>query len=143
MSSKKVFINKHTLHMSARGGRMVRCSWVNFQVRDVLQFGGGGRVVRWCWVSFQCRGILLIWRRVGQGPTVLAVGAGWGCLDIFSLVYHFFFLFSSYWETARYRLKYCLKGPLSSKQPTNNYSLDDNLSIHPSIHVRNYFPMIQ
>ena len=27
--------------------------------------------------------------RVGQGPSVLAVGAG--CLDIFSLVYHFSF----------------------------------------------------
>ena len=26
----------------------------------------------------------------------------------------------SLWETARYRLKYCLKGPLSPKQPTNN-----------------------
>ena len=26
---------------------------------------------------------LLIWIRVGQGPTALAVGAGRGCLDIF------------------------------------------------------------
>ena len=26
---------------------------------------------------------------VGQGPTVLAVGAGGGCLDIFSLFYLF------------------------------------------------------
>ena len=50
----------------------------------------GGRVVRWCWVNFQCRGVLLIWIRGGQGPTVLAVGAGGGCLDIFTLVYHFF-----------------------------------------------------
>ena len=24
----------------------------------------------------QCRGVLLIWIRVGQGPTALAVGAG-------------------------------------------------------------------
>ena len=30
--------------------------------------------------------------RVGQGPTALAVGAGGGCLDIFSLVFHLFFL---------------------------------------------------
>ena len=44
---------------------------------------------------------------------------GWGCLDIFSLIYHFSFLSPSLWETARYRLKYCLKGPLSPKQPTN------------------------
>ena len=58
-------------------------------------------------------------RRVGQGPTALAVGAGGDCLNIFTLVYHFSFLSSSVWETARYRLKYCLKGPLSRKQPTN------------------------
>ena len=53
------------------------------------------------------------------GPIVLAVGAGGGCLDIFSLIYHFSFLSPSLWETARYRLKYCLKWPLSPKQPTN------------------------
>ena len=29
------------------------------------------------------------------------------------------FLSPSLWETARYRLKYCLKGPLNPKQPTN------------------------
>ena len=46
-------------------------------------------MVRWCWVNFQCRGVLLIWVRVGQGPTALTVGADGGCLDIFSLVYHF------------------------------------------------------
>ena len=75
--------------------------------------------MRWCCVNFQCRGVLLIWIIVGQGPTALIVGAGGGCLDIFSLVYHFSFLSPSLWETARYRLKYCLKGPLSPKQPTN------------------------
>ena len=82
--------------------------------------GGGGRVVRRCWVNFQCQGVLLTWITVGQGPIVLAVGAGGGCLDIFSLIYHFSFLTPSLWETARYRLKYCLKGPLSPKQPTKN-----------------------
>ena len=46
----------------------------------------GGRVVRWSWVNFQCRGVLLISIIVGQGPTVLAVSAGGGCLVIFSLV---------------------------------------------------------
>ena len=51
--------------------------------------GGGGRVVRWYWVNFQCRGVLLISMIVGQGPTVLAVGAGGGCLDIFTLVFSF------------------------------------------------------
>ena len=66
-------------------------------------------------VNFQCRGVLLIWIMVGQGPIALAVGAGEGCLDIFSLVYPFSFLSPSLWEAARYRLEYCLKGPLSPK----------------------------
>ena len=69
--------------------------------------------------KFQCRGVLLDWMIVGQGPIALAVGAGGGCLDIFSLIYLFCFLSPSLWETARYRLKYCLKGPLNPKQPTN------------------------
>ena len=60
-----------------------------------------------------------IWIIVGQGPTVLAVGAGGGCLDIFTLSYPFSPLSPSLWETARYRLKFCLKGPLNPKQPTN------------------------
>ena len=58
----------------------------------------------------------------GQGPTALAVGAGGGCLDIFTLIYPFSPLSPSLWETARYRLKYCLKGPLNPKQPTNYIS---------------------
>ena len=42
----------------------------------------------------------------------------------------------SLWETARYRLKYCLKGPLNSKQPTNqpNWALTYNISL-----INNYF----
>ena len=60
-----------------------------------------------------------IWITAGQGPTALAVGAGGGCLDIFTLVYPFSPLSPSLWETARYRLKHCLKGPLNPKQPTN------------------------
>ena len=34
--------------------------------------------------NFQCRDVLLIRTREGQGPTLLAVGLGGGCLDIFS-----------------------------------------------------------
>ena len=56
---------------------------------------------------------------VGQGPIALAVSAGGGCLDIFTPLYPFSPLSPSLWETARYRLKYCLKGPLNPKQPTN------------------------
>ena len=71
---------------------------------------------------------------VGQGSAAVAVGAGGGCLDIFALIYPFSSLSSSLWETARYRLKYCLKGPLNPKQPTNqlhqlsilNYKAEQN-----------------
>ena len=59
----------------------------------------------------QRRGVLLIWIIVAQGPTVLAVGAGEGCLDIYSLIYHFFRLSPSLWQKAHYRLQLCLKGP--------------------------------
>ena len=59
-------------------------------LKDALN-NGGSRVVRRCWVSFQCRGVLLILIIVGKGPIALALGAGWGCLDIFSLVYLFFY----------------------------------------------------
>ena len=63
-----------------------------------------------------------IWITVGQGPISLAVGAGGGGLDIFTPVYPFSPLSPSLWETARYRLKYCLKEPLNPKQPTNQPS---------------------
>ena len=57
-------------------------------------------MVRWCWVNFQCQGILLIWIVVGQGPAALAVGAGGGCLDIFS-----------------HRLSFLFFLPLSGRRP--------------------------
>ena len=79
--------------------------------------------MRWCWINFQCRGVLLIWIKVGQGPTALAVGAGRVVWTFFSLIYLFSFLSPSLWETARYRLKYCLEGLLSPKQPTNQLSI--------------------
>ena len=56
-----------------------------------------------------------------QGPIALAIGAGGGCLDIFTLICPFSPLSPSLWETARYRLKYCLKGPLNPKQSTNSH----------------------
>ena len=71
-------------------------------------------MVRRYWVNFQCRGVLLIWITVGQGPTELAVGAGGGCLDIFTLVYHFSFLSPSLWETEILSQK-----TVKPKKPTN------------------------
>ena len=79
-----------------------------------LGWSGGSMVLG----NFPVPGRPTIWITVGQGPTALA-SAGGGCLDIFTLIYHFSPLPPSLWETARYRLKYCLKGPLNPKQPTN------------------------
>ena len=42
-----------------------------------------------------------VWITVGQGPAALAVGAGRGCLGVFALIYPFFPLSPSLWETAR------------------------------------------
>ena len=64
-----------------------------------------------------------IWMIVGPRPTAFSVGAGGGYLDIFSLVYPFSLLSPTLWETARYRLQYCLKGPLNTKQPTKSFFL--------------------
>ena len=60
-----------------------------------------------------------IWMIVGQGPIALAVDTGGGCLDILTLLYPFSPLSPSLWKTARYRLKYCLKGPLNPNQSIN------------------------
>ena len=73
-----------------------------------------------CFIPLPGLPTTLDWSR--EGPTALAVGIGGGCLDIFSLVCQFSFLSSPLWEMARYRLKYCLKGPLSPKQPINQPS---------------------
>ena len=40
---------------------------------------------------------------------------GWGGVGHFFSHLYFFFSFLPLWETARYRLKYCLKGPLNPK----------------------------
>ena len=83
---------------------------------------GGGRVVRCCWVNFQCWGVLQFGYSRARAYCARS-RCGWGCLDIFTLVYPFSPLSPSLWETARYRLKYCLKGPLNPKQPTNQPTL--------------------
>ena len=54
---------------------------------------------------------------VGQGPTALTVGADGGVWT-FLLIYPFSPLSPCLWETARYRLKHCLKGRFNQK-PTN------------------------
>ena len=70
-------------------------------------WSGGGMVLG----KLPAPGRPTIWITVGQGSTALTVGAGGGCLDIFTLLYPFSLLSLPLWETARYRLKYCLKRP--------------------------------
>ena len=65
-------------------------------------------------------GLPTFWIVVGQGPIALAVGAGGGCLDIFTLLCPFSPRSPSLLEMARYRLKYCLKRPLNR----NNQSIN-------------------
>ena len=93
--------------------------WLITQLHSKVGGGGGG----WSGGAMvlgklPVPGRPTIWITVGQGPTALAVGAGGGCLDIFTLIYPFSSFSPSLWESARYRLKYCLKGPLNPKQPT-------------------------
>ena len=75
-----------------------------------------------------------IWITVGQGPTALAVDVGGGYLDtlLSSILSLLFALSPSLWETARYRLKFCLKGPLNPKQTTNQHT-------HVNLEIRVYF----
>ena len=93
-----------------------------FRITNVLTEVGRG--VGWSGGAIELGKLLVLgrltfWITVGQGPTALAVDAG--CMDIFTLIYPFSSLLPL-WETARYRLKYCLKGPLNpNQQPTKMY----------------------
>ena len=68
-----------------------------------------------------------ILKTVGQGPIALTVG-GDGVVLTFLLSSILSPLSPSLWETARYRLKYCLKGPLNPKQPTKPSYLEHCLN---------------
>ena len=57
---------------------------------DSLGWSGGAMVLG----KLPVPGRPTIWITVGQGPNALVVGAGGGCLDIFTLIYPFLFSFS-------------------------------------------------
>ena len=114
MGSVSQLLAKHTVQVRRGRVDILRDQGIVERFNQTLAerlFGHrGGRVVRRCWVNLQCRGVLLIFIIVGQGPVALAVGAGGGCLDIFSLICPFSPLSPSLWETARHRLKTVSKG---------------------------------
>ena len=66
----------------------------------LLQFLGGGSGGAMVLGKLPVPGRPTIWITVGQGPTALTVGAGGGCLHIFTLIYLFSPLSPSLWETA-------------------------------------------
>ena len=76
-----------------------------FLIKFLTKFIVGSWVGRWCWVASSAD-VLLLLHMVGQGPAVLAAGAGWvGCFFVFlfHLVYPiFFFKCLISWETARH-----------------------------------------
>ena len=89
---------------------------MRFQVIEIRGWSGGAMVLGKPPVLGHPT-ILII---AGQGPIALAVGAGGGLFGPFYSPVSFLSSFSPLWETARYRLKCCLKGPLNPKQPTNH-----------------------
>ena len=102
--------------------------WVDY----VDNWGGGGGGAKGMLPHPSNYWVLLIWISVGQGPTVLPVGAGGpGLFGHFSLVSHFSLRSPSLWETVRYRLKYCLRGPFSPK-PTNQFIWVEACPLPPS-----------
>ena len=60
--------------------------------------------------SFQCRGVLLLLHIVGQGPAVLAAGAGWVGYIVFIFFIYFTFLMSCLLGDGWTWLKYCSFG---------------------------------
>ena len=79
-------------------------------LRQYFSLYRGWSGVRWPWVIFQCRASYSL-----DGSRAWAYctcsGCGWGLFGRFYCL-SFLHLSPSLLETARYRLKYCLKGPL-------------------------------
>ena len=69
--------------------------------------------------KFPVPGRPAVWITVGQGPAALVMSAGGDVWTFLLSTILFSTLSPSLWETARYRLKYCLKGPFNPKQPAN------------------------
>ena len=70
----------------------------------IASYTAGGRVVLG---KLPVPGRPTIWIIVGQGPSALAVGAGGGCLDIFTLIYPLSPLSPSLWEGDGRVVRWC------------------------------------
>ena len=89
-------------------------------------------MVRWCWVNFQCRASYNL--DYSRARAYCACSrCGWGWFGHFLLSSILSLLSPSLWKTARHRLKYCLKGPLNPKQPTNQIKFGKKITLN---HIR-------
>ena len=75
-------------------------------------------MVRWCWVTVNAGRPTNVDNSRARAYSAYSADRGlFGhCLSLSSVN---FLLSPSLWETARCRLKYCLKGPLTPQQPTS------------------------
>ena len=80
------------------------------------RWSGGAMVLD----NFQCRGSYNLDDSRARAYYTCS-RCGWGLFGHFYSPLSFSPLSPSLWETARYRLKYCLKGPVNPKQPTNQH----------------------
>ena len=67
----------------------------NFYVSRIMV---GGRVERWCWVTSSAGASYNLDYSKSRAYSACS-WYGWGCLDIFTLIYPFFPLSPSLWET--------------------------------------------
>ena len=75
----------------------------------------GGRVVRWSWVT-SITGASYNLDDSRARAYCACSRCGWGLFGHFNSALSFLLSSPPLWGTARYRLKYCLKGPLDQKQ---------------------------
>ena len=84
----------------------------------VLSLGSRGRmfaVGRWSWVTFSAVASTNLYK----STSCACSRWGWELFRFFSLANHSAFLSPSFWKTARYRMKCCLKEPINPEQPTS------------------------
>ena len=91
ISDKSLFVVFSYVNLKQISHRKAITSFIRSHI-SFLYFRSG-QVVQWYWANFLCRGVLLVWIKVGQGPTTLAVGPGGGFSGVCflsSISSHFF-----------------------------------------------------
>ena len=122
-------------------------NYVQLHVHWMHLLNVGGRVVQWCWAKFPVPGRPAYLDKSRARAFCACSRCGWGLFRHFFSRLSFLFLSPSLWETARYRLKYCLNGPLSPKQPNQTKHLLNTricrytcIYITPTVQTLHYCP---